>query len=299
MARPLRIEFPGAVYHVTSRGDRQESIFNNDADRQLLLGIVDQALARLDAEFLAFCLMGNHYHFVLRTRQPNLSRLMRHINGQYTQAYNRRHGVSGHLFQGRFHAVLVDSDKHLITVCRYVELNPVRARLVAQPVDWRWSSYRAHIGMELGHAWLATKDIQGQLLGYDPKTAEDQRRAAQLYAETVDQGREADPWKQNLRGEIFLGDNEFVADMQARATRQRMKCAEISRSQRTDSRALAQWMASDRSRQESFRLAYTEGGMTMAAIARESGLSISSVSRIISSAEKMQDSRPDPAKFKT
>ena len=299
MARPLRIEFPGAVYHVTSRGDRQESIFDSDADRQLFLEIIDQALARLDAEVLAFCLMGNHYHFVLRTRQPNLSRLMRHINGQYTQAYNRRHGVSGHLFQGRFHAVLVDSDRHLIAVCRYVELNPVRAGLVAKPVDWRWSSYRAHIGMELGHAWLAMTDIQGQLLGHDPKTADDQRRAAQLYAETVDQGREADPWSGNLRGEIFLGDNEFVADMQGRAMRQRMKCAEISRSQRTGSRALTQWMASDRSRQESFRLAYTEGGMTMGAIAKESGLSISSVSRIISSAEEMQDSRPDPAKFKT
>lgn len=126
MSRPLRIEFPGAVYHVTSRGDRREAIFEDDADRQALLALVDQAMGRFDAQVLAYCLMSNHYHFVLYTRQPNLSRLMRHLNGVYTQSFNRRHGKVGHLFQGRFKAILVDRDAYLLEVCRYVELNPVR-----------------------------------------------------------------------------------------------------------------------------------------------------------------------------
>ncbi len=299
MARPLRIEFPGAVYHVTSRGDRQELIFRSDGDRQLLLDVVDQAMARLDAEVLAFCLMGNHYHFVLRTRQPNLSRLMRHVNGQYTQAYNRRHDLCGHLFQGRFHAILIDSDAYLIEVCRYVELNPVRAKLVDEPSQWHWSSYRAHIGMELGRPWLATRHLHGQLLGREVTSVEDQRHAAHLYAVTVADGVGIDPWSGKLRGEIFLGEDAFVAEMQARASREQMGCAEINKSQRTDSRELAHWMTADRSRQESFRLAYSVGGLTMGEIAKQAGLSLSSVSRLISTAEKLQDSRPDPARFKT
>ena len=108
MARPLRIEFPCAVYHVTSRGDRGEDIFVDDEDRDALSQVLAQALSRFDAQALAYCLMGNHYHFVLHTRQANLSLLMRHINGVYTQTYNLRHRKVGHLFQGRFKAILVD-----------------------------------------------------------------------------------------------------------------------------------------------------------------------------------------------
>ena len=117
MARPLRIEFAGAVYHVASRGDRREAIFTDDDDRHGLLEVVAQALSRFDAQALAYCLMGNHYHFVLHTRQANLSLLMRHINGVYThQAFNRRHDKVGHLFQGRFKAIMVDRDAYLLEV---------------------------------------------------------------------------------------------------------------------------------------------------------------------------------------
>ncbi len=140
MARPLRIEFPGAVYHVTSRGDRREPIVLGDEDREDLLGVLGQALHRFDACALAWCLMDNHYHFVLHTRQPNLSLLMRHINGVYTQRFNRRHGKVGHLFQGRFKAILVDRDAYLLEVCRYVELNRVRAQLVDHPAQWPCSA---------------------------------------------------------------------------------------------------------------------------------------------------------------
>ena len=108
MARPLRIEFPGAVHHVTSRGDRRDSIFEDDVNRLALLDVLGSGLERFDGCALAWCFMGNHDHFVLQTRQPNLSLPMRHINGVYTQRFNQRHRKVGHWFQGRFKAVLVD-----------------------------------------------------------------------------------------------------------------------------------------------------------------------------------------------
>ena len=106
MVRPLRIEFPGAIYHVTSRGDRRESVFDDDIDREDFLEIAGAALARFDARLLAYCLMGNHYHLAMHTRQGNLSRVMHQINRVCTQTYNRRHGLAGHLFQGRFKAAI-------------------------------------------------------------------------------------------------------------------------------------------------------------------------------------------------
>jgi REP element-mobilizing transposase RayT len=112
MARPLRIEFEGAIYHVTSRGDRREPIYRDDADRAAHLDVIAQAMGRFDAEVLAYCLMGNHDHLVVRTRQANLSRLMRQLNGVDTQLFNRHHGLVGHLFQGRFKAILVDGDSY-------------------------------------------------------------------------------------------------------------------------------------------------------------------------------------------
>jgi len=130
MPRPLRLEYPGALYHVTTRGTRQGAIFLDDNDRALLLSIFAQALKTCDARAFAYCLMGNHYHFVLQTRQDNLSELMRRINSVYSLTFNRRHGRSGHVFEGRYKALHVDRDGYLLEVCRYVDLNPVRAGLV-------------------------------------------------------------------------------------------------------------------------------------------------------------------------
>jgi hypothetical protein len=117
--------------------------------------ISGEALVRFDAVCFAYCLMGNHYHFVVETRRANLSRLMRHVNGVYTQRCNRRHKRVGRLFQGRFKAIIVDRDAYFLEMCRYVDLNPVRARLVRRrPQDWRWSSYIAHVGLQQRPEWL-------------------------------------------------------------------------------------------------------------------------------------------------
>ena len=252
MARPLRIEFPGAIYHVTSRGDRSEAIFVDDDDRGALLDVVAQALSRFDAQMLAYCLMGNHYHFVLYTRQANLSLVMRHINGVYTQTFNRRHGKVGHLFQGRFKAILVDRDGYLLEVCRYVELNPVRAGIVDKPSRWSWSSYRAHVGLAQVPVWLDMDGLHGYVLGRTARTAMDRRRAADRYVELVASGAEVRLWDHGLRQQIYLGDDQFVERMQAMAEPRRAAAREIPRTQRRKPRSLAQWLASCDSREDAF-----------------------------------------------
>ncbi len=288
MARPLRIEFPGAIYHVTSRGDRRESIFVDDADRSTLLGVVAQGMERFDAQMLAYCLMGNHYHFVVHTRQANLSLVMRHINGVYTQAFNRCHGKVGHLFQGRFKAILVDRDAYLLEVCRYVELNPVRARIVEAAGAWPWSSYRAHVGQAPSPSWLDTSGLHGYLLGREPSGAADHRRAARQYANLVTAALETPLWDTALRQQIYLGDEAFVERMQSRATPSRIAAREVPKPQRSKARPLQHWLDACASREEALRQAYTDGGFSMTAMAKELGLSVSRVSRLIGRAEKLR-----------
>ena len=300
MARPLRIEFPGAVYHVTSRGDRREPIFVDDEDCEAMLAVWARGMQRFDAQALAYCLMGNHYHLVLHTRQANLSMLMRHLNGVYTQAFNRRHGKVGHVFHGRFKAILVDREAYLLTLCRYVELNPVAARLVSAPEAWAWSSYAAHVGTAPTPAWLDSDGLHGFLLGHAVRDAADRARAAAKYAALMLADAErlalggagasepdaapnatASIWTQGLRQQVYLGDEAFVARMQALAEPQRLQSRETPRAQRKRAAALSEWLAGAATREQGMHLAYTAGGMSMTQIAHELGLSVSRVSRLI------------------
>jgi REP element-mobilizing transposase RayT len=287
MSRPLRIEFPGAIYHVTSRGDRREPIFDDDQDRAAFLDVVGTALDRFDACALAYCLMGNHYHLILHTRSANLSRLMRQINGVYTQAYNRRHRKVGHLFQGRFKAILVDRDAYLLEVCRYVDLNPVRAHMVPHPADWPWSSYQAHVGSQLPQAWLDTPSVHGYLLGRDVATSRDAKRAALRYERLVEQGKDVNLWDDALKQQIYLGDETFVVRMQALLEPERVRSAEVPRTQRRSKPGSIQAYLKAYERNEAMMRACREGGHTLSAIAREVGLSVSRISRIIAAGEGM------------
>ena len=232
MARPLRIEFSGAIYHVTSRGDRREAIFEDDVDRRSFLEVVAQALQRFDAVALAYCLMDNHYHFVIHTRRANLSRLMRQINGIYTQAYNRRHHKVGHLFQGRFKGILVDRDAYLLEVCRYVDLNPVRARMVRTPGNWPWSSYAAHAGAASAPTWLDTASVHGYVLGRPAVRRSDAIKAAARYVALVAAGKGVALWDQALSQQIYLGDQDFIDRMQAKLDPAKVSSKEIPRQQR-------------------------------------------------------------------
>ena len=134
MARPIRIELAGGLYHVTSRGDRREAVFADDADRLLWLDVFGETCQRFNWVCHAWCLMGNHYHILIETIAANLSQGMRHLNGVFTQSTNRRHRRVGHLFQGRFKGILVEKDSHLLELSRYVVLNPVRAGMVGHGV---------------------------------------------------------------------------------------------------------------------------------------------------------------------
>lgn len=232
MSRPLRIEFPGAVYHVTARGDRREPIFEDDVDRTALLAVLAQALSRFDAQCLAYCLMGNHYHLVVHTRQANLSRLMRHINGVYTQDFNRRRIKVGHLFQGRFKAILVDRDAYLLNLCRYVERNPVATRLVQRPAQWFWSSCQAHLGLVPTPPWLDSAGLLGYVLECPIQSAEELCIAQVRYARLVDQSNDLRLWDTALRQQIYLGDEEFAERMRARARMQSVTSSEVPRAQR-------------------------------------------------------------------
>lgn len=281
MARPLRIEFPGAVYHVTSRGDRREPIFVDDTDRLALLDVLGSGLDRFDACALAWCLMGNHYHFVIQTRLANLSLLMRHINGVFTQRFNQRHRKVGHLFQGRFKAVLVDRDSYLLEVCRYVELNPVRAGMVSHPGDWSWSSYGALTGQAPRPPWLDRAAVWGYLLGEDASTEALSEKAGCAYADLVAAGKDAALWPDHLRQQMYLGDEAFVQRMQALATDRAVGDKEIPKAQRASPKTLQDWLAEMPSRDEAMVAAHRQSHISLSDIARTLGLSVSRVSRIV------------------
>ena len=202
MARPLRLEFPGAVYHLTGRGNARQRIFFSDADRQLFLDTLAAVVGRYGWICHAYCLMANHYHLLVETSKPNLSLGMRQLNGIYTQAFNRRHERVGHLFQGRFKAILVEKESYLLELCRYIVLNPIRVKGNVQPSTWKWSSYRATAGLASAPEFLTTGWVLRQF-------GRDRAQAQKRYREFVREGLESRPWEA-LQGQIYLGSEAFI-----------------------------------------------------------------------------------------
>jgi REP element-mobilizing transposase RayT len=209
MSRPLRLDHAGAVWHVTCRGNEKREIFRDDHDRRGLLSLFARAVTILQWRVHAYVLMGNHYHLLLETPEPNLSRGMRQINGVYTQRFNRRHDRVGHLFQGRFHSILVEKEAHLLELVRYVVLNPVRAGLAKSPEEWPWSNYRATVGLERPAVWLEVAWTLSQFGGG--------ALAGDRYKQFVDAGLASPraPWV-NLRKQFVLGGAAFRKRIQKR-----------------------------------------------------------------------------------
>jgi putative transposase len=203
MARPLRIQYPGAVYHVTSRGNERKPIVKDDKDRWLFLGVLEDMVGSYGVIIHAWVLMDNHYHLLIETPEGNLSQAIRHLNGVYTLRFNRGHKRFGHLFQGRYKAILVHKDSYLKELCRYVVLNPVRAKMVKHPKEWKWSSYRATAGYETVPEWLEVKWL------IEP-FAKIEHRAQELYRQFVLEGlkMKESPWDQ-VKGQVLLGVKEF------------------------------------------------------------------------------------------
>jgi REP element-mobilizing transposase RayT len=211
MARPLRLEFPGALYHVTSRGNARQRIYLDDEDRRIYLDLLGKEVKQQGWCCYAYCLMDNHYHLLIETPEPTLVAGMRRLNGVYTQAFNRRHHRVGHLFQGRYKAIVVDKDAYLRELCRYIVLNPVRAKAVTSPQRWPWSSYRATMGEVSAPAWLAVQKVRALF----PSRGAYQR----FVAEGVGQ---KSPWME-LRGQIYLGRDDFLKRMQQRLSGRRVE----------------------------------------------------------------------------
>ncbi len=167
MARPLRLEFHGALYHITARGNARQKIFLNEADRHLFLDLLGKEITQQGWFCYAYCLMDNHYHLLIETPEPNLVTGMRRLNGVYTQRFNRRHRRVGHLLQGRYKAILVDKDAYFFELCRYIVLNPLRAKAVKRQEQCPlWSSYAATAGRVDPPSWLTIESVLAQFANH-------------------------------------------------------------------------------------------------------------------------------------
>ena len=274
MARPLRIEYAGALYHVTSRGDRQEAIFDDDQDRRAFLNVVGQVVSRFRWRCHAYCLMSNHYHLMIETPEANLTKGMRHLNGVFTQWSNRRHKRSGHLFQGRYKAILVDQDSYFLELARYIVLNPVRAAMVKHPRLWAWSSYGATVGVSPTPVWLATDDLLAEF---------GKRRtvARQKYQQFIAEGMSAESIWKDLKGQIYLGDDDFVERMRGKLA-QRNEDVNIPRvQQRGPAPKLNVIRRQHKNRDDAIRAAYDTRAYSYQQIAKEFGVHFTTVGRIV------------------
>ena len=268
MTRPLRLELPGAVYHVTARGVARSDIFGDDRDRLVFLAVFRDVLDRFGWECITYCLMPNHYHLVVRTPQPNLARGMRQLNGVYVQRFNRRHERSGPLFDKRYGSVLVQQNDHLLNLIRYVVHNPVSAGLCSTCDDWPWSGHRELIGA--CERRLITRPALAELLGAPAD------HFAGAYRDLV-----AHPGTEPRRDVAVLGEPDFVERM-------------LSGNAPSEAIAARNWSNGrpplgevlDPSDPGSLVSAYRTFGYTLAEIGAELGIHSSTVSKHLRAAER-------------
>lgn len=285
MARPLRIEFPGAVYHITSRGNDKKDVFMADRDREDFLNILKGVVSRYNWLCHAYCLMNNHYHLLVETPDGNLSIGMRQLNGVYTQRFNKRQGRVGHLFQGRYKAVVVQKDSHLLEACRYVVLNPVRANMAKSPDEWAWSSYLATAGYKKPHACLEINWVLRQL-------ASDSRPMEKAYREFVRQGAEPGLIWKNVKAQSVFGEDAFMERL-AEHIKGKREIPEISKRQRFMNRPPLNDIFSvdapydQRERNKKIIEAVDRYGYAQREVAEYLRMHFTSISRIVREMEKM------------
>ena len=274
MSRPLRLEFSGALYHITSRGDHRDSIYVEDADFELFLSILSDVCKQYNWIIHAYCLMTNHYHLLVETPSANLSKGMRQLNGVFSQSINHKYRRVGHLFQGRYKAILVDKDAYLLELCRYIILNPVRANMVVSPDEWLWSSWHSMIGHQSSPGWLGTDRLLSLF-------ANNREEAIKEYISFVKNGAGKSIWD-NLQHQVFLGDDEFVELQQSRQENLTGDLQEIPYKQRRKpSLALKHYQQQSKSRNEAIIKAYQSGSYTLKEIGDYFELHYSRISRIV------------------
>ncbi len=285
MARPLRIEYPGAVYHVTARGNRRDAIYKDDKDRHAFLEVLFQVVDRNNWLCHAYCLMDNHYHLIIETPDGNLSYGMRNLNGMYTQWYNRRHHSVGHVFQGRFKSIIVDKEGYLLELSRYVVLNPVRAGMVKKPEEWEWSGYRATVGLAEAPGYLTTEWLLSQ---FGSQTALARRRYRSFVLDGMKE--EESVWK-NLKGQCIMGGDRFIDRIRG-MIEERKETGEVVRNERFVGRPelpeIFQGMRSNNDimqRNHLIHKAYVRYGYTLSEIGKHLGIHYSTVSKAVKNVE--------------
>ena len=276
MARPLRIEYAGAVYHITARGDRQEDIYLSDEDHLRWLSVLSQVCERFNWRCHAWCQMTNHYHLVVETVEGNLSKGMRQLNGVYTQDHNRRHKRVGHVFQGRYKAILVDADSYLLELSRYVVLNPLRAGMVRNPGQWRWSSYRSMVGKAEVPDWLETDWLLACF-------GKQRKRATEKYIEFVKAGKGVDSIWKDLTHPAILGGESFIENVFRKyVDKDEDVLKEIKKLERRPLvKSLSTFFPKAKDRNAGMINAFNSGNFTLKEIGDYCGVHYSTVSRVV------------------
>lgn len=277
MSRPLRLEYAGALYHVTARGNERKAIYWEEADFEMYLGVLAEVCKRFNWVIHSYCLMTNHYHLLVETLEGNLSQGMRQLNGVYTQRFNRKYQRVGHLYQGRYKAILVDKESYLLELARYIVLNPVRAKgMVDDPSEWEWSSYLATIGRAEAPDWLAVDALLSQF-------AKQRRVAIEKYQAFIGQGIGINVWG-GLQSQVFLGSDEFVEAQKRRLQEDSdTDLSEIPKKQvRKKARPISYYQSQFvNNKHKGMVVAYQTGQYSMNEIAQVFGVHYSTVSRAI------------------
>lgn len=274
MARPLRLEYPGAIYHITSRGNNHKDIYLKPSDRNIFLSIFGKVCRHYNWCCYAYCLMSNHYHLVLETAEANLSRGMQQLNSVYSQRFNRRHKRIGHVFQGRYKSIHVDKDSYLLEVIRYVLLNPVRAYICKSAGQYTWSSYREMIGKRVAPDWL---NLDWALSQYGNQVSTARKR----FIEYVGNGScDIEIWS-NLRHQIYMGDVAFIEKVH-RESGIDYDLIEVPRVQKRKARkGLEYYFDKYEERNSAIIEAFVDGGYTQKELSEFCGLHYSSISKIL------------------
>lgn len=280
MSRPLRIEYAGAVYHLTSRGNARQDIYLDDDDRRDFLDLLAGVCRRHGWLCHSYCLMSNHYHLLIETPDCGLSKGMKLLNGQYTQAFNKRHRRVGHVFQGRFKAILVERDSYLLELCRYIVLNPVRARMVRTARDWPWSSYRALVGRVEPVAALTTDWVLRNF-------GRQRKKSIEGYRAFVAEGKnQPSPWE-SLTNQIYLGSDTFVEDAQCQLSLGQ-SLVDIPRPQKQSPPKELHYYVDKFEAKEGMARAYLSGHYTLTVVGEAFGVSYATVSRAAKAFESCQ-----------
>jgi REP element-mobilizing transposase RayT len=285
MSRPLRIEFPGAVYHITSRGNEKKTIFRNNQDKKSYLELLALVVKRFHWLCHGYCLLGNHYHLLIETLESNLSRGMKQLNGIYSQKFNNKYKRVGHLFQGRYKAILVEKESYLLELSRYIVLNPVRAGIVSQPEEWPWSNYCAIIGKVKKPEFLIIDWILSQF-------SLDKKKAIEEYKQFVISGYNAEFPYNELVGQIILGSEGFLKKVNSHLSQEsKDNMQEVPREQQLSllpqlDEIFQEEVRKGTPRDNIIYKVYYDYNFTMREIGEYLGLHYTTISRVINRCEK-------------